>query len=268
MKVKFAATVGVAALVIAFAFNAARAANSTTPAQAAPATHAPAAPKVDPRADKLLTQMCEVLGSAPAFTFHAEVLFDQVLPSAVKIQYAGEINFAVQRPHELAIDFQSDLGGKDLWYHGDKLTILDPPHGVYASLAVPNTLDAALDQVAAMHNLKLPLANFAYSNPCIRVQRQIIFGAFIGVNDVNGVACDHLAFSSSKADLQLWLDRSGKPLPRKMVINYRTEPGSPEYIAFLSDWKFPAHIADSHFRPKLPAGAKKIEFLKVKEPQP
>jgi hypothetical protein len=93
MKVKFAAAASGAALLMVFALNAARAANSAAPAQAAPAAPAVAIPKVDPRADKLLTRMCEVIGSAHAFTFHAEVLFDQVLPSAVKVQYAGEIKF-------------------------------------------------------------------------------------------------------------------------------------------------------------------------------
>lgn len=268
MNFKPAYAVCGAAIGIALAFGALAAALAPAPAQAAPAVHAASLPKVDPRADKLLTGMCKMLGSADAFSFHAEVLFDQVLASEVKVQYAGSINFAVQRPDELAIDFQSDLGGKELWYQGDKLTIFDPPQQVYASLAVPNTIDGALDQVAATHNLRLPLSNLAYSDPCLRVQRQIIFGAYIGVNDVNGVACDHLAFSSSKIDLQLWLGRSAKPIPRKIVINYRTEPGSPEYIAVLSDWQFPSHIADSHFRPKLPKDAKQIEFLKVKEPQP
>ena len=91
---------------------------------------------------------------------------------------------------------------------------------------------------------------------------------YIGVNDVNGVDCDHVAFSSRNIDLQLWLDRSGKPVPRKIVINYRTEPGSPEYIAVLSDWKFPKQISDNRFSPHLPKDARRIEFLKVKESQP
>ncbi len=99
-------------------------------------------------------------------------------------------------------------------------------------------------------------------------RQQIIFGTYVGVNDVNGIDCDHLAFSSRDIDLQLWLDRSGKPVPLKIVINYRAEPGSPEYIAVLSNWKFPKQISDSHFEPQLPKDAKRIEFLKVKESQP
>ena len=102
----------------------------------------------------------------------------------------------------------------------------------------------------------------------MRIRKRIIFGSYIGVNDVNGLACDHLAFSSRDIDLQLWLDRSGKPVPRKIVINYRTEPGAPEYIAVLSDWKFPKEISSSRFSPELPKDAKRIEFLKVKGSQP
>jgi hypothetical protein len=237
----------------------------TSSVQAAPPSAAAPVPEIDPRADQLLNQTCKVLGAAKAFSFHAEVLFDQVLPSAVKVQFAGEINFAVQRPDELAIDFHSDLGGKELWYQKNTLTVFDRPHRMYASLEVPDSIDQMLDQVAKMHNLRLPLSNLAYSDPCLRLHKQILYGSYIGVNDVNGIACDHLAFSSSNIDFQLWLDRSAKPVPRKVVINYRTEPGSPEYIAVLSGWKFPQQISNSHFRPEVPKDATRIEFLKVKE---
>jgi hypothetical protein len=263
MTVKLAAAMCGFAIVAVLALNPALAAGPVaTPPQVAPL------PKIAPLADKLLTGTCEVLGAADAFSFHAEVLFDQVLPSAVKVQYAGAIDFAVQRPDELAIDFHSDLGGKQLWYQKNTLTIFDPPHMMYATLTTPDSIDQALDQVAETHKLRLPLSNLAYSDPCVRIQKQIIFGSYIGVNDVNGVDCDHLAFSSSKVDLQLWLSRSEKSVPRKIVINYRTEPGSPEYIAVLSDWKFPRDIPDSHFRRQLPRDARRIEFLKVKEVQP
>jgi hypothetical protein len=269
MTVRLARAACGAAIGVAFTLNAASAADPATPAkQVAQPVQAAPAPKVAPLADELLTKTCAALGSADAFSFHAEVLFDQVLPSAVKVQYAGSIDFAVQRPNELAIDFHSDLGGKQLWYQNSTLTIFDRPHMMYANLTTPNSIDGMLDQVAESHKLRLPLSNLAYSDPCVRIQKQIIFGTYIGVNDVNGVDCDHLAFSSSKIDLQLWLARSGRKVPRKIVINYRTEPGSPEYIAVLSDWKFPKQIPDAHFRRQLPNHAQRIEFLKVKEVQP
>ena len=269
MTYKLAATACGAVMFVALALTNALAADpAATPTPAAPPVQAVPQFKVAPLADKLLTQTCEVLGAADAFSFHAEVLFDQVLPSAVKVQYAGAIDFAVQRPDQLAIDFHSDLGGKQLWYQKDTLTIFDPPHMMYATLTTPDSIDQMLDQVAATHKLKLPLSNLAYSDPCLRLQKQIIFGTYVGVNDVNGVDCYHLAFSSSKIDLQLWLARSGKPVPRKLVINYRTEPASPEFIAVLSDWKFPKRISQSAFHQRVPKSAKRIEFMQVKEAQP
>jgi hypothetical protein len=267
MKFKHAAMACGTVIGVALALSAALAAGPvSSPVPVAPGVKVAPPPKVDPHADKLLTATCNALGSAGAFSFHAEVMFDQVLPSAVKVQFAGEIDFALQRPDELAIDYHSDLGGKQLWYQKDTLTLFDLSHLMYGTLTVPDAIDPMLDRVAQMHHLRFPLSNFAYSDPCRRIQKQIIFGAYVGVNDVNGAACDHLAFSSSQIDLQLWLDRSGKPVPLKMVINYRTEPGSPEYIAVLSKWKFPQHIPASRFRAEIPKDAKRIGFLKVKEP--
>jgi hypothetical protein len=232
---------------------------------AAPAPQAAPIPKIDPLADQLLTRTCATMGTYRAFSFHAEVMFDQVLPSAVKIQFAGAIDLALQRPDELAIDYHSDLGNKELWYQKDTLTLFDPQHLMYGTLTVPDTIDAMLDEVAKMHHLWFPLSNFAYGDPCARIQKQIIFGSYIGVNDVNGVATDHIAFSSHTIDLQLWLERTPKPVPLKIVISYRSQPGSPEYIAFISQWKFPKHIANSRFQPQIPKDAKQIRFLKFKQ---
>jgi hypothetical protein len=228
----------------------------------------PAPPAIATRADNLLTQMCEAVGSAHAFSFHAEVLFDEVLPSDVKVQFAGAMEFAVQRPDQIVVDYHSDLGAKRFWYNGDTVTLLDPVHQVYATVTVPSTIDEMLDRARVTHNLTFPLADLAMSDPCAPFRNLIVYGGYVGINDVNGVATDHLAFSSAKSDLQLWLSRSGKPVPLKVLINYRSEPGSPEYIAFLSNWKFPQEIPASRFRPAMPKDVKRIEFLKVEESKP
>jgi len=100
---------------------------ATPGSNAAPASEPTAAPEAEaippasahpggivPRADKLLTRACEALASAYAFSFHAEILFDEVFPPDVKVQFAGAMDYAVQRPDELAIDFHSDLGPSSL----------------------------------------------------------------------------------------------------------------------------------------------------------
>ncbi|HUA34501.1 MAG TPA: DUF2092 domain-containing protein [Candidatus Binataceae bacterium] len=222
-------------------------------------------PNVSPEATRLIDQSCSALGSANAFSFHAEILFDQVLPSAVKVQFAGAMDFALQRPDEIAVDYRSDLGAKQVWYKGSTLTIFDPAKDMYATAAVPTTIDAMINQVAEEKHLTIPLSDLAYTDPCAPFRKKVTYGAYIGRGDVNGVECDHVALSGPQADLQLWLDRTGKPVPRKIVINYRTRPGSPEYIAVLSDWKFPGAFPASRFSPQIPKNAVKIDFLSNKE---
>jgi hypothetical protein len=231
----------------------------------AAATAPAAAPPVAPLADAILTKACGLLTSSDSFSFHADILFDQLLPSQVKVQFAAAMDYAVQRPDELAVVYDSDIGAKRIWYHGKTLTIYDPPHAVYAVATVPDSIEDMFEYVAKNYHLTMPLADLAYSDPCAMVRKRVIFGGYIGVNNVNGVACDHVAFSSKNVDLQLWVDHTGKPILRKIVITYRSQPGSPEFIAFLSNWKYGAKIPGSHFKPELPASAKRIEFLQVKE---
>ncbi len=130
------------------------------------------------------------------------------------------------------------------------------------------SIDGMLDSVAEMHNLTIPLADLALSNACEHLSKQVLFSSYVGVGDVAGVACDHLAFAQSNIDWQIWIQRSGKPLPRKVVINYRTLPGLPQYVAVISDWKFPETIPSDRFAVRIPKKAVRIKFVDVKEPRP
>jgi hypothetical protein len=256
-------SLAVGAAAIAVVFTAFASAFATESAQTP--TESAKQGAVNSRADQLLISACRALGGADAFSFHAEIIFDRAFRTGIKVQYAAAMDFAVQRPDQLAINFQSDIGAKELWYSGSTLTILDAAHKAYATLTVPSLIDGMLEQLADKQKMTIPLSDFAASDPCALVRKQVTYGAYVGIGDVNGVDCDHLIFSSPKADFQLWLDRAAKPIPRKVVITYRDLPGAPEYIAFLSDWKFPKQIPPTRFRPDLPKDAQHIEFLKVKE---
>lgn len=240
------------------------------PAEQAPAAASQQAtgPQVDPLAERIVRRACTTLADAKVFTFHAEITFDQILPSQAKLQFAAATDYAVRRPDELAVDYESDLGAKRFWYDGKTLTIFDAPKMMYTSTAVPSSIDGMLDRVAETNNLTLPLADFAMSDPCANFSKRVLFGAYVGRGDVGGVACDHLAFSESNIDWQIWIQHSGKPLPRKVVINYRTTPGMPQYVAVISQWKFPPAIPASRFKPNVPKKAARIKFIDLKEPHP
>jgi hypothetical protein len=246
------------------------AAGGRTPQAGAPSQAAAgrqeADPQIDPLADRIVRRACTTLADAKVFAFHAEITFDQVLPSSeVKLQFAGATDYAVRRPDALAVDYESDLGAKRFWYDGKTLTIFDAPKMMFTSTAVPPSIDGMLDQVEQTNHLTFPLADLTMSDPCAKLGKQILFGAYVGLGDVNGVACDHLAFTESNIDWQIWIQHSGKPLPRKVVINYRSTPGMPQYVAVVSNWKFPPTIPASRFMPQIPKKATHIKFINLRE---
>ena len=223
------------------------------------------APVIDPRVREVLNRACRILSSARTVTYHAEVNFDSVLPSYVKLQYAAEMDTAIKRPNELAIIYKSDLGAKAIWYDGNTLTIYDPAHRAYASTAAPESIDAMIKQVAEERNLSIPLENLDLNNPCERVYRDIQRGKYVGVNDVGGIDCDHLAFIQQDVDWQLWIEHGKRPVPRKIVITYKNLPSQPQWAAVLSEWRFNRKLPASLFQPKIPKGAIKTSFIKTQE---
>src|SRR5271156_6808357 len=123
-----------------------------TEAPTSPPQATQAGPAIEPQVQEVLNRACAQLSAAKEVSYHAEITFDAVLPSLVKLQYSAAMDAALERPNRLAISYQSDLGAKHIWYNGKTLTIFDPPHMAYASVAVPDSIDAMLAQVANEKN--------------------------------------------------------------------------------------------------------------------
>ena len=51
------------------------------------------------------------------------------------------------------------------------------------------------------------------------------------------------------------------PVPRKLVITYKTAPDSPQYVARLWNWSFQPRLSDHYFEFHPPAEADETEFL-------
>lgn len=238
--------------------------NAEAPQGIATPTKTP--PAIEPRVEEVLNGVCAELSAAKTLSYHAEITFDSVLPSLVKLQYSAAMDAALERPNRLAISYQSDLGAKRIWYNGKTLTIYDPPHMAYASVAAPDSIDAMVAQVAKEKNLSIPLKGFDVSNPCVAL-KEVLRSKYVGLNDAAGVDCDHLAFIQEDVDWQLWVDHGKKPLPRKIVITYKKLPTQPQWEAVFSNWRFDRQLPASFFEPTIPKKAIKTDFVEAEEKQ-
>lgn len=232
-------------------------------ASAPAATADPNAPTIAGSADRLLKEMGSYIGSADQFTFHADIAFDQVIPSGQKIQFSGAQEVALKRSGGLYVDWSGDLGARRFWYDGKSVTLYDPAAAFYASASAPPDMDKMLNTLIAELNFSLPLVDFLYRDPYAAVRGNVQYGFDVGQTEVNGRTCRTFAFVEKDVDWQIWIENGPQPTPCKLLITYKTQPAQPQFSAIFSDWDFNPRIASSVFTPEMPSGAEKIPFATV-----
>lgn len=218
-------------------------------------------PAIDPRAEEILKKASAHLKSARRFVFHAEITLDHVLPSGAKLQQSRSADLLVRRPDRIRAESTSDAGIKRYWYNGKTISVYEKDNNVYATIEVPGTIDAALDDAMKRFGLTWPLVDLVVSDPYTNFMQRVNSGAYAGLAYLDGAKYHHLLFSQDSADFQLWVEEGRTPEIRKLVITYKQMDSSPQYTALLSNWNFGPKAPDGDFEFTPPKGAKKIEFL-------
>jgi len=221
-------------------------------------------PVIDPSADKLLKRMGDYLAQAPFFSVNAEIWQDVQLGSGQQVQAGRTVGLQVRRPDRFHAEVHSTRRNRELFYDGKSITLLDRVHNFYGSIPAPASLDQALDAASDRFGIEMPLEDLIVSDPYESAARKIVSGRDIGPVTVLGTPCEHLAFSLGRVDWQIWIEDGMKPVPRKIIITYKDEEGTPEYTAIFSNWDFQTKLPDFLFTFEPPPGASKIDVEEIK----
>jgi hypothetical protein len=220
---------------------------------------APGSGLVEPRAQELVRQMSDRLARVTALALEAEEVYDDVPADAPRQQLTSVRRIAMRRPDRLVGDVSGDALNRSFWYDGQTFSALDREQNVWASGAVPPTIDEALDWVFDQTGTVVPLADFLYTDVYQRLMSQVQRGVYLGIHEAAGVACHHLSFEQATIDWQLWIDAGPEPLPRKLVITYKTEDEVPQYSVTIRTWNLEAKVPNALFRFTPPEGATRVE---------
>jgi hypothetical protein len=221
-------------------------------------------PIIGPRAGLILRAMSDYMKSVQQFSVRGKISFDDTLPTGQKIQYTQEKKLAIRRPDRAYGEAWGDLGNKRFWYDGKRTTLVDGTLGVYATVDdVPGELGALMDHLFEKYDFAPPLADLVYPDIYEAVIGNVQFGNYVGLHDVEGIRCHHLAFVTKYKDWQVWIEDGLQMVPRKFLITYKAQPESPQYQAILTDWDLDARLPDVLFKVETAAMANldKIEFL-------
>jgi hypothetical protein len=222
-------------------------------------------PVIDPEADNLLKAMSAVLSKAKTYTVSADVSYDRLMPSGLLLKFFGTVDVTVERPNKVYASFDGDIQNRKIWYTGSEMTVLDPDNGFYGVLKTPDTIDKTMDFLINDYGMTIPLADILSADPYKAFITNAVAGVVVGESTINNKTCTHLAFVQKYIDWQIWISDAADKLPCKLVINYKTVPGGPQYSAEFSHWSIDPSVDPSLFKPGIPAEAVKIDFLKMQE---
>jgi len=221
---------------------------------------------VDARAEELVRAMSDLLAGADSFALEAEEIYDEVPEQSPRTQLSNLRRVALRRPDRLVADATGDAINRSVWFDAGQFAALDKEQFTYTTLDVPERIDDALDAIFDQTGIVVPLADFVYTDVYDRLMAGVQRGVYLGVHDVGGIACHHLSFEQETIDWQLWIDAGDQPLPRKLVIAYKTEDEVPQYAVTIRAWNLGAQLPDELFVFEPPEGAERIELPEMVQP--
>jgi hypothetical protein len=227
----------------------------------APAAAPSAAATLDPIALQALNGMGAYLRTLKDFEVTTRATVENVVDDTdLKVTLGLEGQYKVQRPNAFYVDLKSDRQERQYYYDGKSFTVNVPRQNYYATIAKPGSMSDVVSAVADEYQIDLPLADLFYWAEADSPTDMLESAVRIGYAKVNGVDTDHFALRGPDRDLQIWIARGDRPLPKRMIITSRWNGLS--YAADL-DWNTSPGFTPATFAFKPDAKSSKIQLAAV-----
>jgi hypothetical protein len=229
----------------------------------------PAEPAISEEASAALLRMGQTL-RANDFSFQARTIRVYAEPNGPPLHIFHTLKVTVHRPNEVLVDVTGDDGSSKLVFDGKTAIIYSAAQNKYASIPVPEgTIEGMLKEAVGRLGVDFPLADFLSEAPNKAFLTGVTSGRLVDTVTIDGAPYDHLFFSQPPGiELELWLSKDERSLPRRLIVTYRSLPGEPNFIALFSDWNFDIHPTDADFAFQPPAGAEQVALKPPAAPTP
>jgi hypothetical protein len=216
---------------------------------------------IDPKADSILRQMSDYMNTLEQFIVRAENGVDTLLSTGQTLQLGRSMEIFVRRPDRLRGNMNRGGFDQEFYYDGKSITLFTKGVNYYATTEASSNIEAALDDAEESVGLVAPFADLISRNAYDNLIEDVMLGYYVGLSNVFGVECHHLAFRGEETDWQIWIENSEKPLPRKFMITSKWVAGAPRFVGLITGWDLSPELKDSLFTFVAPEGAEEIEFL-------
>lgn len=219
-----------------------------------------AQPAISDEASAAVRQMGKTLASAD-FSFKVRTIRVYQDSNGQPLHIFHSMNVVAHRPDRLAVDVTGDDGANRLLDDGKSVVVVGADKKKYAQIAAAGTIEATLDDVSTRLGVDFPLADLVAPEPGKAFLSGVTAGREINTVMIDGAPYRHLFFTQSPGmEIELWVDKTEKALPRRLIVTYRLLPGQPNFVAEFSDWQFGTRHPQAEFAFSPPPGATKVDL--------
>ena len=217
---------------------------------------------LQPEAIEVLQAAYDYAHGLRSLRIQADFSDESVFGDAHKLQFGGTLELGILPPSRLYALVRGDYQNRRMYLEDGAFTVFDEDVNVYAQTKLPGPLNEALQTLQADYGLSAPggelFGGNAYELLVERASKVIL----VGMANIGGVECHHIAGTLSDLDWQLWIRAEGEPQFCKYVLTDRSIPLAPQFSITFTGWETNAQLPDSQFAFEAPADAEHIEFVK------
>lgn len=218
----------------------------------------------DPIAIKILDRMSDIIGNLSSCRYTLLTIRDLHDFDYGMITKSNTHEVYMSGPDKMLINSNGDNGHKEYFYNGSLLCYYNFDEHNYAEIETPPTIMETIDTINKLYGIDFPAADFFYptfTDDLIDYADRI---SYAGTADVEGKECFHIIASNSAVHVQFWISNDATMLPKKMVINYKSDKGISRYETTFNEWQLNPVLPDSMFDFMQPPGSNLVTMIPKK----
>jgi hypothetical protein len=247
-------------------------AKPTAPEPSASEATAPVDPTlIDPTARAAVARMVATLHDAQRMSYDVDSSYDAIQEDGELLEFGSHGTVLIKRPDRLRGRIW-ERNGNHIHYawNGETLVVYDETQNVYASTPRTGDLDSLVDFLRDDVGMRLPVADLFMSDLRQMLIDNVVAARYLGKETLfRKFETEHVALRlRTGIDVQLWIQTGEHALPIRMILNFATADGRPQYRATFSDWDLDPSVREGLFEIDIPRGAKVVPFALRPRPVP
>jgi len=216
----------------------------------------------EPIPDEVLGATVDFLSAKNELSVTAEVTFEVLQEDGQVLHFGRAHRISLARPDRLFWETIRDDGSADsAWLADGTMAMLKRPSNVYGQIDVPTDLPAAVDELIAVYDIRIPMADLLAGRGRENLIEAPIEKWYVGQAWIDGRWTHHIALRYEEVDLEMWTGADGDPLPVKMAITWINEVGAPSWVARFSNWNLSPSFGAETFQFQPPDDAVQVPVL-------